>query len=125
MTDEEKVDELAKIGRKHKIRPGQRLTAGTVPLPEELQAFFDEVFPDLGDAKRRRLYRGRHTADALDRLGVASASGKRLQESHISNVRKKLRGSGPAYSKPGYKGKNHHAFGSGSAPDKTDFAQDV
>lgn len=121
LTKNERI--LAKLGRTLGIKPGSRLSASHLPMVEPLHEFFVKVIPYLNNAKRKGKISLSNMANALDCLGVSSAGGSILSKDHVSNaVRKSVLKIGPAYKKPEYKGKNHHAFNSIKAPLKEDYA---
>ncbi len=121
LTNEQKADEITRIGRLLRVKKDMKLSGSALPMVPELQALFGALIPIMSESGKRRLYSLQNAATALNRLNVTSSEGRIVQPSHVSNaVRKSIKKIGAAYEKANYKGKNHFSFGSKSAPMKSD-----
>ncbi len=99
------------IGNLCGVKRGMRLANGG-PLCRALEIFFDTILPYTNDyGNQGRPFALYDIAEYFNSVGVMSASGLEATRSHVSNcIRKSVKQTGPAYSKPGYAGCNWHSF---------------
>lgn len=120
------VKALHFIAKSCGVRPQLRLSDSFGNLAEPLRKFLCFISPyrkGVGGVGRFSL---KDIAEALDKIGVATAIGRVVRESPLSNCfRRAIEEAGPAYRKIHYEGKNHLYFNSTPAPMKEFFGQEV